>query len=191
MHWLDILLLSILGIGALLGAWSGLLWQIARIVTFGVAIYVTIDFHEPIAGWLGEQVQGLNEVSLKLLAYVGTFVGIYIVFYTATWLAERALKAAHLKVWDRVLGALAGSLKFGLVAGAILLGLAVYGSESIHETLNESQVAPVMLSAMRGVIVAVPQQYRDEFGEALDKLKEESKAEAEKRLLDSSLKKLP
>ena len=32
MHWLDIIILIVLGIGAAMGFWSGLLWQVARVV---------------------------------------------------------------------------------------------------------------------------------------------------------------
>jgi len=174
MHWLDITLLIILGAGAALGAWSGLLWQIARIVTFIVAIYCCIFFHEPVAQFLSEQIDGTSDtgVGMKLLAYVVTFVGIFVVFYTTTWLIELGIKAAQLKMYDRLLGAAAGALKMSLVSGAILMGLAMYASDTVEDTFRESFMARGLLTGMSWVVAVVPEEYSKECQDRLTQFSE-------------------
>ena len=61
MHWLDFILIVILGIGALLGLRSGLLWQVARVVIFVAAIYGCIHFHDDVANLLHKNFEGLND----------------------------------------------------------------------------------------------------------------------------------
>lgn len=173
MHWLDFVLLLVLGFGALLGLRSGLLWQVARVLTFALAIYACIHYHTVAAGWLADHLSGLNEVTTYLLAYLVTFLTVYLVCFIVTHLMERALRAAKLKPVDRLLGAVVGVLKAGLVAGGVLLGVAVYATPASDKTLAESKIAPVLLKGMRVVILAVPQKYKDSLSETLDRVQKE------------------
>ena len=54
MHWLDITLLIVLGIGAAMGFCSGLLWQIARVVSLAVSLYVAVVVNADAADWIGQ-----------------------------------------------------------------------------------------------------------------------------------------
>jgi membrane protein required for colicin V production len=173
MHWLDITLLVVLGIGALLGARTGLLWQIARIVTFGVAIYVCLYYHDYAAGLIAPYLtEGAPPTVATVAGYVVTFLGVYLTLYGITLLLEKALKAAKLKALDRLLGAGLGMLKAGLLAGAVLMGVAVFATPKTDEVLAESRLAMVFLQVMRGVIVAVPQDYKDQLTAALERIKQ-------------------
>ena len=55
-------LLLVLGIGAFLGARSGLLWQVARVVTFFLAVYACIHYHGIAAGWLLQNIRASSPV---------------------------------------------------------------------------------------------------------------------------------
>jgi membrane protein required for colicin V production len=173
MHWLDITLLIVLGIGALLGVRSGLLWQIARIVTFGVAIYVCLYYHDYAASLIAPYLlEGTPPTVATVAGYVVTFLGVYLVLYGITLILEKGLKVAKLKTMDRLLGAGLGILKAGLLAGAVLMGAAVFGTPQTDQMLAESRFAPVFLQVMRGVIVAVPQDYKDQLSAALERIKQ-------------------
>ena len=69
MHWLDFVLLLVLGVGAFLGARSGLLWQVARVITFFLAIYACIHYHGIAAGWYP-----MDEVSDEKYDDLGNYV---------------------------------------------------------------------------------------------------------------------
>jgi membrane protein required for colicin V production len=173
MHWLDITLLVVLAFGALLGARSGLLWQVARLVTFGVAFYVSIYYHQPVAELLGTYVTGTSPFVIGVLTYIATFLGVYLVLYTITLLLQRALKAARLKMLDRLLGAGFGLLKASLLLGVVLMGLAIYSTPQTDAAMADSQLAPVLLQGMRAVTVAVPQNYKDELNASLERIRKE------------------
>jgi len=184
MYWLDFVLLLVLGIGAFLGARSGLLWQVARIVTFFLAVYACIHYHGIAAGWLLQHLRAESPVVPWLLAYLVTFLAVYAVCMVITYVLERMLRAAKLKPMDRLLGAGVGALKAGLLAGAILLGVALYDPDA-DGVLGESKVAPALLKTMRVVIVAVPQQYKDKLGDTLERLKHVGTEKVKERVLDA------
>ena len=173
MHWLDITLLAVLALGALLGARSGLVWQVARIITFGVAFYVCIYYHEPVAGLLGTYLTGTSPLLVSVLSYVATFCAVYLVLYGITLLLQRALKAAKLKTLDRILGAGFGLLKATLLVGAVLMGVALYSTPQTDAAMAESKLAPVLLEGMRAVTVAVPQNYKDDLNASLERIRQE------------------
>jgi len=168
MHWLDFVLLLVLAFGAFLGARSGLLWQVARVLTFFLAIYFCIHHHTTVAGWLLQTMRGASPTVTWLLAYLVTFLSVYAACMVITYVLEKALHAARLKPVDRVFGAIIGIIKAGLLAGAILLGVALYAAPGeADNALGESKVAPVLLKTMKVVIVSVPQQNNDRLGETL------------------------
>jgi membrane protein required for colicin V production len=179
MHWLDIVLLVVLGLGAILGLRKGLLWQVARLVTFGVAVYVCVYFHDFAGGLLAPCLADTSEIFVKVVACAVTFLVVYLVLYAITLLLERALKASKLKLMDRLLGGAFGAIKAGLVAGAILMGVALIGWKDADATLAESSLAPVLLQVMRGFLIAVPQEYKNEVTDALERIKKVGAEKAE------------
>jgi membrane protein required for colicin V production len=174
MHWLDTVLLVVLGIGALLGAWAGLVRQVLRIVAIVVAIYACVYFHEAANGFLTGQLDGAPPFLVSLLAYALLCAVVFLVFWVIRQGLEKGMKAAKLKAVDRVLGALLGVVKFGLAAGAVLMGLAVLGLPLTDSALADSKVAPVLLDGMKAVIVLVPQDYKNEVDSSLQRVKKKA-----------------
>jgi membrane protein required for colicin V production len=185
MHWLDITLLIVLALGALLGARRGLLWQVTRILTFALAIYVCIYYHETVAGWIAPYLKDASALIVSVLSYVAVFLVIYLVSYGVTLLLEAGVKAAKLKTTDRILGAALGALKAALLSGAVLMGLALVGIPQTDEAIARSQVAQIELQMMRGVIVAVPQDYKEQFAEARERI-QKTGAEKARELADEA-----
>lgn len=171
MNWLDTSILIVLGIGAAFGAISGFIWQIARIITYGVAVYASMYLHEPVAGFLEGYMKGSSPLVPRIASYVVSFLGVYLVLFVITLLIEKAVKAAKLKPMDRLLGAGLGVVKAGLIGGAVLMGLAIYPQPQTEAAMGASTLAPILLNVMRAVIVAVPQQYKDELSASLERMK--------------------
>jgi membrane protein required for colicin V production len=188
MHWLDITLLIVLSLGALLGARSGLLWQVARIVTFALAFYVSIFYHEPAANLLNRTVTGTSPLLIGVLTYVGLFLGVYLVLYSITLMLERALKATKLKTLDRALGAGFGFLKAALLVGAVLMAVALNATPQTDAAMADSRLAPVLLQGMRALAVAIPQHYRDDLNTSLERIRKEGLRRAD-QLKDAATRK--
>src|SRR5581483_5757241 len=120
--------------GALLGARRGLLWQVARLVTFGLALYVCIFYHDHAVALLSPYLlDNTSPLVVSALAYGLTFLVVYLVGYGITVLIEKGVKAAKLKFTDRILGAVFGLAKASLVAGVILLAVAVVANPLADE----------------------------------------------------------
>jgi len=175
MHWLDITLLVVLGLGALLGAMKGLVLQIARLIALGVAIYACIYYHEPIATAITPYfLEGTSSIVVGGVTYLIILVAIYVVFLYAAHYLDKLIKVAQLKSTDRMLGAGLGLIKAGLLAGTILSGLAIFANRALDSLLAESKIAPTLLRVMQTVVVAVPQSYRDELTAALNRINKEA-----------------
>jgi membrane protein required for colicin V production len=174
MHWLDAVLLVVLGIGALLGAWAGLVRQVLRIVAICVALYACIYFHEAANGFLAGRLDGAPPFLVSLLAYALLCGAVFLVFWVIRQALEKGMKAAKLKAVDRVLGALLGVVKYGLASGAVLMVLAVLGLPLTDSLLAGSKVAPVLLDGMKAVIVLVPQDYKNEVDNSVQRVKKKA-----------------
>jgi membrane protein required for colicin V production len=173
MHWLDLTILVVLAIGAIFGARSGLLWQVARLVTFGVALYACIYYHQAAQDLMAAYLTDASPLLLSGLSYVVTFLAVYLVLYGITLLLERGLKRTRLKTLDRILGAGFGFTKAALLIGAVLMGLAIYPTDQTDAVLANSLLSPMLLQGMRAVTIAVPQEYRDQLNASLERIKKE------------------
>lgn len=173
MNWVDITILSLAAVGALLGALSGLLWQVARLVTFCAALYAAIFLHAPVGNWITKRVID-DRVAARVLAYVTIFIAVYIVLFVATWLLEQTLKAARLKKMDRLLGALLGILKAFLIAGAVLMASSYYPLKPLQESVRQSVCAPYVLKGMKLIVVGLPPEYVEKLERFLQNIKQKA-----------------
>jgi membrane protein required for colicin V production len=173
MNWVDIAILSLAVVGALLGALSGLLWQVARLVTFCAALYAAVFFHAPVGNWIAERVID-NRAAARVLSYVVIFVAVYVAMFLVTWLLEQALKAAKLKKMDRLLGALLGLVKSFLIAGAVLMACSYYPVKPLQESVSQSVIAPYLLRGMKLIVVGLPSEYVEKVEKFLQDIKQKA-----------------
>jgi membrane protein required for colicin V production len=171
MHWLDIALLVVLGIGAILGARSGLLWQVARLVTLGAALYLCIYGHELVTSLLAPFLDSTSTLLAPGLAYVLTFLAVFLTGHGITLLLQHVLRASKLKTLDRLLGGALGLVKATLLAGVVLLMMAFFANPQTDAALAKSWLAPVLLQGMRLAAVTVPPEYKEQLNSAIERVK--------------------
>ena len=177
MYWLDTVILALLVMGAIFGARSGFLWQVARVAGFGVAIYASIYLNDWGAHALQELLlQGTDPRIGMVLAYLLVFIAIYLVFFGATLLLERGMEAVCLQPVNRCLGGALGTVKAGLLLGAVFLGMASYPHASTQEMMDRSHLAPMLADTMKVVLVAIPQEYKDWLCNGLENVREMARA---------------
>jgi uncharacterized membrane protein required for colicin V production len=171
MYWLDTTILAILGVGAVFGALSGLLMQLARLVGFAVALYAAIACNDGASALVQRSfVQDADPLVARIVAYVVVFLVVYLSIFLTTVALERGMKAVKLQVVNRVLGALLGAAKLGLLLGALFLGVRHYPSDATREMMRRSTLAPVLAQGAENLVVALAAEYRDELRGGLDEL---------------------
>lgn len=185
MFWLDTTILALLALGALLGAVSGFLWQVARIAGLAVAVYAAILLNDWVSSLIADAIlQGADPRIARGLAYLAVFLVVFIVLYQVAWLLDQWIHAVHLEPFDRMLGAVVGACKMGLLLAAICLGLSNYPNERTKEILDQSALAPALASGMDAMLVAIPEEYKTELANGWNQLRDLTRsrtAQAQKR----------
>ena len=181
MPWLDVILVALLVAGAIFGARSGLLRQLARLVGFGVALYTTVYFHEPVVAFLKTNVmtQTDNEPLISVVGYVMVFCVIYLSIFFGTLLIEQGVHAMKLEALNRLLGAGLGAGLVGLLVGFVFLLTASYPDPATKEWLSKSMLGPWLATSVEKALIALPEEYGKDLRDGLESLKAAIKSRAE------------
>jgi membrane protein required for colicin V production len=173
MHWLDTLLLVLLALGGLLGFFSGFLWQVARILSLGVALLATVAFNEQASRFCQDHL--LREADPRIaqaIAYVMVFLAVYIVLFLVTRLIYKGIRATDLEMFDRLLGGLFGAGKMALIIGACCLAAANYPHPTSKELMAKSKLAPAFAEGMEHILVVIPDDYKEDLRDTLVSLRD-------------------
>ena len=165
MHWLDITILSMLAIGAIFGFWSGLLWQIARVISLALSIYLAIVSNSHVGDWLHEHWENTSLFVCRATAFVAVFLLVYIVLYLITNMLHKAIKATKLEMVDRLLGALLGAAKMGVIVSIVCACLTALALQTTQNWVDQSTLASPFARATSVMIGLIPQEYRHRFDE--------------------------
>jgi len=106
----DILMIAVLVVATLFGAWKGLAWQVASLAAIVASYYVAFHFRDRLAAHI-HTAPPWNVFLAMLVLYVGTSFAIWVLFRLVSGLIDRV----KLKEFDRQIGAL-----FGLAKGVLL-----------------------------------------------------------------------
>lgn len=173
MYWLDTTLLAIIGLGAILGLWTGFLWQIARLVSLAVAIYATMLANDYATALLKDgPFRDADARVVQTVAYVLVFLGAYLVLYLLTRLLHKSMQAADLILFDRLLGGFLGAGKMALILAALCLAAASYDHPVPREWMAKSTVAPVFARTMESILIVIPEQYKEDLRGAFASLRD-------------------
>jgi membrane protein required for colicin V production len=173
MHWVDTAILLVLGLGAVTGAMTGFLWQVARIVSLGVALYATLFLNAWATELLQEMLlQGADPRVARALAYAGVFLTVFIFLYGATRLVHHGIQVVDLEGLDRFLGSLVGVVKMAVIVAGMCYCLGHYQHPKTQEVMEQSTLAPILADGMRLVLVAIPDEYKEDLRQGLDHLRE-------------------
>ena len=183
MHWLDITILVALGIGAGFGFWSGLLWQVARVLSLVLALYAAISANPYAADWVAEQWPDTGSVLCKIAAFVAIFLFVYVLLYLVTRMLHQAIKATKLELLDRILGALLGMAKMAAVVSAICAGIAAVGIPLTRDWMGKSSLAPAFARGTDVAVSLIPKEYR----ERLDENVQEARDQLQKKATDVAM----
>jgi membrane protein required for colicin V production len=184
-HWLDLTLLALLGLGAALGFWSGLIMQIARLLSLAVSIYATLLLNEPATQLLHQRIAPEANVSLlRGIAYVVVFLVVYVTLFALSRLLYRMVRATKLETLDRIGGALLGAFKMAVILAPVCALLSFLALPTTEQWMSQSTIAPWLAKGLQEALVLVPQSYKKQAQESVEHVREQLKHEAADRAVD-------
>lgn len=153
---LDWILLAVLLVSLVVGAWRGLVYEVLSVLGWAASFYV--------AQWAAPQVatllplQSASEPVRYAVAFVLIFIAAVFAAGLLAFLLKKLVEAMGLRPVDRTLGA-----AFGLVRGLILLLAAtVVISMTALRSSNwwlESQGAVALTATLKGLKPVLPEQF--------------------------------
>jgi membrane protein required for colicin V production len=145
MHLLDIAILLLLAGFVLKGLWRGLLRELCSLCGLFGGLFLAVRYHAPLAELLMESVDWPAQLCV-VIAFVALLLLTVIFFGLLGFVLSRFIKLLFLGGFNRVAGAL-----FGLVQGALLLTLVLYGLSlsplppPLRGHFEQSQLAPPLV----------------------------------------------
>ena len=149
---LDGVLLGILVVSMLLGAWRGLVFELFSLVGWVAGFFIARLFAQDVATCL--PLEGFDATVQYGVGFVLTFVLSVFAWGLLSALAKKVIEVAGLRPVDRTLGAV-----FGLLRAAVLilvLGVVVV-STPLQEQVwwTQSQAAPWLTDAVASILPAL------------------------------------
>lgn len=170
----DLIMLAVLILSALFGAWKGMAWQVAAVASLVVSTLVAIRFGSVLSPYIHVQ-EPWNYCVAVLILYVAAALVIWLLFRMVADIIDRV----KLKEFDRQMGAL-----FGVAKGVILcVAITFFAVSLLPKDKKEAVLASrsghyigVLLSKAESV---VPTEFRDSIGPLLHKVNERVNPEHE------------
>jgi membrane protein required for colicin V production len=185
MHWLDVVLLVLVGLGAALGFWSGLVTQVARLLSLGVALWATMVLNEPVTRLLHERIAPTTSTSvLHVIGYVVVFLAVYVTLFALSRLVYKLVRAGKLVVLDRLAGAVLGVLKMVLILAPVCALVDFVALPATEEWMSRSALAPVFAKGTRAALDLVPESYKTQAQDSVDQIRENLQRHAADQAVD-------
>ncbi len=138
----DALMLGVLGLTTLLGAWRGMAWQIASLASIGLSYLTAVKFSGQFAPMFGDEAPW-NRFAAMLALYLGTSMAVWLGFRVVSGMIDRV----KLKEFDRQLGAVFGAAKgvlFCLVITFFAVTLSAVGRDQVLKSRSGTYIAQLI-----------------------------------------------
>lgn len=126
MNTADVLVLVVLLLNGVIGAFRGFVWQAFRIGSLVLAFWLGHRFAPAIADGPLTRFEALDETGRKVVAWVGVLVAVYVVMHVIGHWLRALINKARLSSADRALGFLLGGVKGGVFVALAFQVLLVF-----------------------------------------------------------------
>jgi len=164
----DILMLVVLGLAIVWGAWKGLAWQVASIASIGLSYFVALHFRLPLSNLINASPPWNIFVSMLIL-FLGTGLIVWIGFNLISEIIERV----KLKEFDRQLGALFGGAKGLLLCVLITLFSVALLGDAQRKAICTSKSGYYIAMFLDRANMAIPRELHEVLAPYLDRLDRE------------------
>ena len=152
----DWILLAVLVLSMVLGAWRGLVYEVLSVLGWAASFYIAQVFAPQVASVL--PIQSVSEPVRYAAAFVLVFIASVFAAGLLAFLLKKLIEAIGLRPIDRTLGA-----GFGLVRGVILLLAAavVIDMTALKQSTwwQESKGALALAATLKGLKPVLPEQF--------------------------------
>jgi membrane protein required for colicin V production len=130
MTWFDYAVLGVIGLSMVVGVFRGFAREVISLIGWVTAAIVASSVATQVAEWVPAAVS--SPVARVALAFVIVFLAVIVVSALVGWLLASLIKAAGMGLADRILGAIFGLARGGLVVlvAVMLAGLTMLPKET-------------------------------------------------------------
>ncbi len=164
MDWYDILMLSVLGLATLFGAWKGMTWQLASIASLVVSYFLALKFSGRLAPLFGTTAPW-NRFVAMLAIYIATSIAVWLLFR----LVAGILDQIRLRDFDHQIGGL-----FGFAKGVLLcLGITFFAvglAPALRDHIINTRSGHYISALLNKADAVMPPEIHQVLDPYLDKL---------------------
>lgn len=143
-NWADWVIVAIIAVSALISLLRGFVKEALSLVSWALAFFVAVAFHQPMVSLLESSVA--KPYVRDILAYVILFAGTLVLGSLATYLISMIVKRTGLSGTDRLLGMIFGTARgFIVVLASVILLPSLLNGVQQDEWWRSSQLIPEFL----------------------------------------------
>jgi len=171
MNWLDVLLAVALAFSLFHGFRRGFTRQLIGLISGVAALLLGIWFYGAAGAWLTPYLS--SPVLAKAAGFVIVFCGVMLLGSIVSFFVGKFLKVTGLSVFDHILGAGFGALRWALLAIAVVMGTMAFSRDGKPPAaIIESRIAPYVIDLARGVAAIAPHDLNESFHATYQQVKE-------------------
>lgn len=161
----DLLMLIVVVLAIIWGAWKGLAWQIASIASIGLSYVVALHFRMPLAGLITAS-PPWNMFLAMLILFLGTGLIVWVGFNLISEFIERV----KLKEFDRQLGAVFGAAKGVLLCMLVTLFSVALLGDAQRQAICNSKSGYYIAVLLDRADTMIPRELHEVLSPYLDRL---------------------
>lgn len=165
MQYYDIIMLVVLVVAMVFGAWKGFAWQLASLASLVVSYFAALRFSGQLAPYISAN-EPMNRFVAMLLIYVVTGAVVWLLFRLVAGFIDRL----KLKEFDRQMGALLGLAKGGLLCIVITLFAVSLASETQRQEILHSRSGYYIGYVIDRAHMVMPEEIHDRVRPYLERL---------------------
>jgi uncharacterized membrane protein required for colicin V production len=173
MHWFDWTILALLTAAVVLGACSGLVKQVFRVVGFALGGYATVALH----GWASAQLaatilEDADPYIISTTAYGVVFAVVCLAVALVSRLTQRGVKAAKLQFYNRLFGATLAAAKMTVLLASVCYVMQRVPVPQTQKVVEESAMAPVLVRGAEQIVGVLPEHYKPDVSNGWEQVTE-------------------
>jgi membrane protein required for colicin V production len=119
----DIIVLTVVGVLALLGLWKGLVRQVVGLAGVAAGYVVAMKFYGPLAA---KSLAGFRPATGNVISFLAIFIACIVAASIVGWIAGKLMGAAGLGILNRVGGGILGGAKGCLIVSVAVMMLIAF-----------------------------------------------------------------